>query len=107
MSVGSGSIKRAAEKATEAPMQAEVNETVIANPTEQTKEAVSAAKKESKSSAKKETAKTSSKKAPVKTAQKKESTAPTEEGKEFMAEEVAKSTNESCQLTQEMPIYLL
>ena len=100
MSVGTGSIKRAAEKAAETPVQAEgkMAETAQQQAAAETKAA--AAKKPAAK-------KTATKKPAAKTASKKVKSEPTEEGKRFMADEVAKSANEVCQLTQELPVHLL
>lgn len=100
MSVGTGSIKRAAEKAAETPVQAEgkAAEAVQQQAAEETKAAAAKKPAAKKQNAKKPAAKPASKKA---------KSEPTEEGKKFMADEVAKSTNEVYQLTQELPVHLL
>lgn len=105
MSVGTGSIKRAAAKATEAPKAegAEVTANVIANPSEQVVEKIveKAAEKTTKKTAAKKTAARKSTKAAGKSEEKAAVMTPGE------GKPVAKSANEVCQLTQEMPIHLL
>ena len=104
MSVGTGSIKRAAAKATEESKVEgmEVAANVIANPSEQVVEKIvekAAAKTTKKPAAKKAAAKKTAKTDAE--MEKKEAESVTVEAN------TVKRANEVCQLTQEMPIHLL
>ncbi len=117
MSVGSGSIKRAAKKAADCAADTEqvlegaaVEETGKETETAQgsrSKSSKSSSAKTSKTTGKKKSSAKSSKTVSDTPSKETEKVIPTEAGKQFMADEAARSTNESCQLTQEMPVYLL
>lgn len=100
MSVGTGSIKRAAAKVTETPKTEEqkVTANVIANPSTEVVEKIVG------KTAEKTTKKPAARKTTAKKATKLEETATVVSEEE---KAVSRNTNEACQLTQEMPIYLL